>query len=257
MKTSNKILIAFAAALILIPVLGMVIVSATQYKTGTYTVDRFQAPDQSDKTFVAKSAGKTAIKINEPFTQVDIEDAKGASIELHLNTDKSFGAKIPDNLKETFDFKVTNGVLKISIKEGAVIDEYRNRAIIMLYAPNLLSLKGNKVNNLHLVTLIDEFNIDLKDCTYFSLSRGEITSTTVVNGDTTDHQAFDQTAIKNLKLNLDHTEFNLADLNINSLDITASNNSVVNINEEGSEDRKALNTSQLNKLKAIFQIRQS
>lgn len=36
MKTSNKLLIAFAAALILIPVLGMVIVSATQYKTGSY-----------------------------------------------------------------------------------------------------------------------------------------------------------------------------------------------------------------------------
>ncbi len=39
MKTSNKLLIAFASVLILVPLMGMIFVSQVNYKTGTYQED--------------------------------------------------------------------------------------------------------------------------------------------------------------------------------------------------------------------------
>ncbi|RZL30141.1 MAG: hypothetical protein EOO96_18725 [Pedobacter sp.] len=246
MKTSNKILIAFAAALILIPVLGMVIVSATQYKKGTHTADRFQAPDENNNTFAGKSVGKTAVKISETFTQIEFEDAKGSSIELHLNKDENFGAKVPEDLKDQIVFKVTNGVLKVSFKDGFNAKEFRNRMIIFLYAPSFKSLKGNNLFNFNLIATTEDLSVDLKDCDYFSLYNSDVTSTTVVNGDTTANAVSNQTTIKNLTLKLNHSGFNLADLDMNSLNITTSDSSTVTINDPGLESPKSLTIGALN-----------
>jgi len=257
MKTSNKILIAFATALILIPVLGMVIVSATQYKKGTYTADRFQAPDENNNTFAGKSAGKTAVKINAPFTQIEFGDAKGSSIELHLNNDNNFGAKVPEDLKDQITFNVTNGVLKVSFKDGFNAKEFRNRIIIFLYAPSFTNLKGNNLFNFNLIATTEDLNVDLKDCEYFSLYNSDITYTTVANGDTTANGVSNQTTIKNLTLNLNHSGFNLADLDMNSLNITTSDSSTVTINEPGlDENTKSLTIGALNlKTKGLNDIK--
>ena len=50
MKLSNKLLIAFAAELIVVPLIGMIYVSQVKYKTGTYQEDQARST-ASEKHF--------------------------------------------------------------------------------------------------------------------------------------------------------------------------------------------------------------
>ncbi|MES2448117.1 MAG: hypothetical protein V4546_13105 [Bacteroidota bacterium] len=237
MKTSNKILISFAAALILIPILGMVIVSATKYKNQPDHFEAFKDQIEDLKSFETKSQGKTSIKLNENYDQINIENGNGSSLEVKLLKDDNYGAKIADEFKDVIKFKVNNGILNISFKQGFKIDDFNNRIIIVLYAPEFKNLKAKNLFNLHIKAELNDFSMDLTDCN-FNLAKGGATSTKVVNGDTTENKVFNQTLIKNLKLSLNNTKFYMSDLDLNSLDINALNNSSVFINNDEFNSKK-------------------
>ena len=74
MKTSNKLLIAFASALILIPLLGMIYVSQVKYRDGKSGVE--SRPEIT--SFDSAAERMTSIAVNA-FQTINIADAKGQS----------------------------------------------------------------------------------------------------------------------------------------------------------------------------------
>jgi len=238
MKLSNKLLIGFAAALILIPVLGMVVVSATQYKKGTYASYNYEVQLDNNQSFDAKSTSKFAVPFDQPFSRINIQEANGSSIEVHLNVDQKYGAKIPNELKDQIVFTVTNGVLNINFKKDFKAEEFRDRIMIIVYAPSFEGLKAAHLNNLHLTTKAENFEADVTDCNYFSINVGEVTTTQIVNGDTTSNEVNNQTVIKNLTLHLDKASFVL-NKNLENLTITANNSSII-INDEDENNQSPI-----------------
>lgn len=239
MKLSNKLLIGFAAALILIPILGMVVVSATKYKEGNYTSYNNEVQLDNNQPFDAKSTNKFAAAFDQPYSKINIQQAYGSSIEIHLNVDQKYGAKIPTELKDQIIFTVTNGMLNINFKKDFKAEEFRNRITIILYAPLFDGLKATHLNSLHLTAKAENFAADITDCNYFSVNVGE-----TVNGDTTSNGAINQNVIKNLTLNLDNAKFYLND-DLENLSVIGNNSSII-INEEDEDSPKAVAIRNLN-----------
>lgn len=168
MKTSNKILIAFAAALILIPVLGMVIVSATQYKTGTYKdvvhkTENLSTPSKNMETLVVQSA----------FTAVNIADAKGISLNVQLVKDEKFGVKVPVEYKDLITLSVdANDQLQVAIKEAKSDENSKEDyyATIYIYAPSFKGLNVSNANNVNVMAVADSLTMNVQKAGSLSLN---------------------------------------------------------------------------------------
>ena len=115
MKTSNKLLIAFGAALILIPLMGMIYQAQVNYKTGDYSSENLDR-EKNDNHFSNPSENMSS-KTMLPFTAVNIDDAKNRGIYIHFIKDDKFGVKVQNDLKDSIDFTVdANGQLQIKLK---------------------------------------------------------------------------------------------------------------------------------------------
>ena len=169
MKTSNKLLIAFAAALILIPVLGMVIVSATQYKTGTYKdvvhkVENLSTPTKNMET----------LPVQNSFTAVNIADAKGISLNVELVKDEKFGVKIPATYKDLITLNVdANGQLQILIKEQPDSDGQKGNSFytkIYVYAPSFKDLNVTNARDVTVMAAVDSLAVNVQKSRSLSLN---------------------------------------------------------------------------------------
>ncbi|WP_316785783.1 hypothetical protein [Pedobacter frigiditerrae] len=166
MKLSNKLLIAFAASLILIPVLGMVIVSATMYKTGTYKdvaykIESFSTPTKNMESLAVSSA----------FESVKI-DAKGMELNVQFVKDEKFGVKIQNDLKGIVTATVdATGQLQIGIKDKPKSEENRHRYYvnIYVYSPTIKSLNVSNAMGLNISAATDTLTLDIKNSTGISL----------------------------------------------------------------------------------------
>lgn len=138
MKTSNKILIGFAAALILIPILGMVYTSRVYYKDSKDVKDFAY----HNNTFKSPSQNLLSTPISKSFNAINVQDAKGYFLNIRLVEDKDYGVKVQGNLKNTFTFNVdANGTLQISAADKK--DDGNYYGLLIIYAP--------KINNLSII----------------------------------------------------------------------------------------------------------
>eukprot|EP00388_Colpodella_angusta_P016830 GDKJ01041684.1.p3 GENE.GDKJ01041684.1~~GDKJ01041684.1.p3 ORF type:complete len:160 (+),score=12.26 GDKJ01041684.1:1382-1861(+) len=110
--------------------------------------------------------------------------------------------------------------------------------MIIVYAPSFEGLKAAHLNNLHLTTKAENFEADVTDCNYFSINVGEVTTTQIVNGDTTSNEVNNQTVIKNLTLHLDKASFVL-NKSLENLTVTANNSSII-INDEDENNQSPI-----------------
>lgn len=161
MKTSNKLLIAFASALILIPVLGMVIVSATQYKTGSYKdvvhkTENLSTPTKNMETLAVQS----------PFTSINIADAKEMTLNVQLVKDEKLGVKVPAEYKDLITLTVdANGQLQIEIKDQAKSGDQKGNnsyAKIYVYAPSFKGLNVSNAHDVYVTAVADSLAVDIQ-----------------------------------------------------------------------------------------------
>ncbi len=233
MKTSNKLLISIAVLFFMVPLLGMMIRSKMYYKS--YNVSFNADQSLNNQSFKEKTPGRKAIVINEPFYAVNLVDANNSSVELHLNHEDNYGVKVQDDLADKFGFKVENEVLNISFKDGFSINDYRNRVMVTVYAPKFKEVSANHTFNLNIITITDSLNIKLQNCGFFSTGKdGDLlTVTKLVNGDTVKHETFNGTQFKNLNIFLDHSKMAMSPIDLNHLNISAQNNSTVEMEGAG------------------------
>ncbi len=157
MKTSNKLLIAFAAALILIPALGIIIVYATKYKKGSYISEVHKIDNFSNPTETMKS-----IAVATPFEYVNIADAKGMPLNIEFIKDEKWGIKIHEDLKDLIAATVdANGQLQIEVKDKSSSEENNRRyfTTIYIYSPNIKSLHIINANSVNLSATTDTLTV--------------------------------------------------------------------------------------------------
>ncbi len=147
MKKSNKILIAFAAALIFIPLLGMIYVSQVKYKTGNYN-DELNSEKQSEKKFNLPTENMESKAISTAFQAVNIEDAKKLGIHIKLVNDVNYGVKVLKKFKDSIDFKVdASGTLQIKFNMKN-LNERHNYNTIIVYSKKIKQVNITNANYL-------------------------------------------------------------------------------------------------------------
>ncbi len=242
MKTSNKLLIAFAAALILIPVLGMVIVSATQYKTGSYA-------NQADvvskvESFNVPTANMTSIAIASAFQSVNVEDAKDLALNIHFIKDEQFGVKISEEYKDLVSAVLdANGQLQLSVKADKKDNErrMRNYAMIYIYAPNLDSLTVANASDLIVKSTADTLNLKLNKISSFYFDNGtelkQLNLTAVQVKDLT----LRRDEIKSANVVVTDTKFAIESMSLDNVSITTNGNSKVEVyNNDGNKTPQSI-----------------
>lgn len=237
MKTSNKILIAFATALILIPVLGMVIVSATQYKKGTH-----QANISYNKMNFSTPTANMEALTSQPFKGVKIVDAKGKTVNVIFVKDEKFGIKIPARLKDLVTLNVdATGELQIAFKTTDTDRDYTN---IIVYAPNINTIDVTNAENLYFDVEQDSISVNAKQINQMDIGGLKVNNVTV-NAETK-RLDIDQGQIKSLKANLKGTEFTTSSHSYDYLELNTSGQSSILIQGEYSEgDAKKFEIGQL------------
>ncbi|TCC93467.1 hypothetical protein EZ428_01475 [Pedobacter frigiditerrae] len=220
MKLSNKLLIAFAASLILIPFFGMIFVSATMYKTGTYKENVLKI-----ENFSTPTKNMESLAISSPFESVNIADAKGMVLNVQFIKDDKFGVKIQDDLKGLVTATVdTNGQLQIVIKDKPKSEENRHRYYINIYvySPTIKSLNVSNANDINIMAVTDTLSLSIQKST--GISFDSETHIKQLNVKTADVEGirFREDDIKSIKLDLHNTNFYSEESSFENVSITTN-----------------------------------
>ncbi len=235
MKTSNKLLIAFAAALVLIPILGMVIVSATQYKKGS-------SEDSVDivgkvENFSTPTANMTSIALAAGFEHINVEDAKKLALNIRLIKDEKYGVKISEQYKDLIAFKVDkNGLLQLTINEQKAVAENGNRwtTQIYIYAPNANTLTVANASNLVVKSVADSLNLNLSKIESFYFNNGTELNQLNLNAILVKDLTLRRDKIKSANVAITDTKFAIESMSLDNVSITTNGSSKVEFykNEE-------------------------
>lgn len=232
MKTSNKLLIAFAALLIIIPIIVVAVNVKMNYKPSNG--DRFVEDQEINaEPFNKATQDKISIPIKTSFTAVNIPDARRNDLELHFIKSTVTGVKIPADMKENINISVNSeGILQINFdsKESKSV-RYRYGVVILIYSPNIDKLNLNNSANLTLTAKTDSLSINIKNSGLLTFG-SPITFSS--NGKIT--RVINQTEIKKLNINLDSAAFNSSNINYKILNI-AGKNSSINIEGQPKENK--------------------
>lgn len=201
MKTSNKLLITFAAALILLPLLGMIVVSRVYYKAGP----RVEADIVVVKSFDMKTEDFTNLPTSA-FQTVNIPEAKAVRFNIHLVKDTKFGVKVSNHIKDRVSVTVDgSGQLQVSVKnEGG---KGRTYGDLYIFSPNVSALAISNTDEVVFTINQDSLQLSVK----------EIESV-----------YFENTKLKSLRATADHVNvFSMIAEEFGSVNLNLTNSSVI------------------------------
>lgn len=222
MKTSNKLLIAFAATLIVLPVLVMAVVSKMYYTDAKNWVDL----EKQNETFDGKSENVEAIPLNQ-FSAINIADGKEADFYIHLVKDKKFGVKLAKSEKEFVKFSVDkDGRLQINITPKN--KEY-NYIELFVYAPETNFLGANNVSDLELKVKGDTLALNIKKFRNLKFHEASQFQKLSINAEGGYTNIEEKAIVKSLRLNLKSARFKSDGVSFENLDITSIGNSKIDV----------------------------
>ncbi|PWS27734.1 hypothetical protein DHW03_09145 [Pedobacter yonginense] len=240
MKTSNKLLIVLATLLIIVPILTIAINFKMNY---AYVVreDYISRQQINNEPFNKKSAQRVAIPIQMPFNFINVADAKGIEMEIHLNNSEVFGIKVPNFAKDYFKFEVDgNGFLNITINGNP---DLSNAIPISIYAPKFKGVNVSNSRMLVVSAIADSLEANLSHVESFSLS-GAIT-TNDQNGKVI--QSFNGTNVGKLTVNLVNSIFSSEGRSYENLIINTKGRSEIGLTgDENAKDRYRVNNLTIN-----------
>ncbi|MFN0255117.1 GIN domain-containing protein [Pedobacter ureilyticus] len=164
MKTSNKLLIAFAAALIVVPILSMVVISKAYYIDGKTWANL----EKQNDSFDGKSENMEAIALSQ-FNTINVTDGKEFTFYIRIIKDSKFGVKINKEHKDLIKCNVDkDGKLQISLTDNNIERRYIN---LLVYAPKTTGLSVNNASSIDLNAKGDSITINLKKFNDFRFDR--------------------------------------------------------------------------------------
>lgn len=222
MKTSNKLLIAFAATLIVLPVLVMAVVSKMYYTDAKNWVDL----EKQNETFDGKSEHMEAIALNQ-FNAINIADGKEVDFYIHLVKDKKFGVKVAKTEKDFVKFSVDkDGQLQINLTKKT--EEYRYIELFV-YAPETKNLSANNVSTLELKAKGDTLALNLKKFLNLKFNEASLLQKLSINAENGYTNIEENAIAKSIYLNLKGANFRSVGVSFENLDITSTGNSEIDV----------------------------
>ncbi len=228
MKKSNKILIAFAAALILIPLMGMIYVAQVNYKTGSYT-DEADRVETSYKNFTTPTENLESKSISTAFESINIEDAKRKGLYINFVNDDNYGVKVSKDLKDSIQFNVVNGQLQITLTAKRDIRN-RDYATIIVYGKNLKQVNVNNAEFLYFDASADSIQLNVKKSGNVTLNRDVTLNALQITTEEVKGVYVNEIAVKSLTANLNGANFKSVECSYDNLSITASGKAEIEIN---------------------------
>lgn len=232
MKTSNKLLIALAISLLIIPI----IVVAVTVKMNYTDKNSALKANKNEEHFNTPSEGYLSERITKPFTSIEILDGKDLELDIVLKKDDNTGVKISEEFKNLISYTVDdNGTLLISFK--ATVEQTHRRAQIYIYGPNIAGFSASQGNSLSLwISNKDSLNLSATKIGSVWLNTDSKLNKLSMNADSVDYFRLDKTKITSLILNLKNTDFSTTSSSYKTLSINASGKS--NIEIDGDEHKK-------------------
>ncbi|MCY1519887.1 hypothetical protein D9M68_546510 [compost metagenome] len=228
MKLSNKLLTGLAAALILIPLVGMIYVSQVKYKKGTYR-DMQSVSKQQDQHLNTPSNGMTQKELSA-FTSVNLEVAGNWHLNVIVVQDQQPGIKIQNDMDKLTTLKVDEkGCLHIGINGD---EENRYRRLI-IYSPSLQQLEVTKAKSVELSGAQDSLYLNLRNLDRFSLAEGTKINRLKLDADKVGAVSIDDVQLKSLLLNLGGASFYTAQSSFDELSILASGKAELQLGSDG------------------------
>lgn len=231
MKTSNKLLIAFAAALIIIPILGMVYVSKAIY----VDEEKWSEIKKRTDSFDAISENMEAIPLNK-FNSINIPDGKETSFSIHLIKDQKSGVKIEKGDKNLVQLSVDE---QEQLQIGLIGQKDGRRYVnIYIYTPNVNAISVVNGGTLDLVSKTDSLAISLKRTKYLSFGSTSSFQKLSITADEGSHIDINNDIAKSLNLKLNNTSFTSNWASYQELNITTAGKSKISIQGDIEQRKK-------------------
>ncbi len=248
MKLSNKILIAFASALILIPLLGMIYVSQVNYKTGSYS-DEQDVTTKSEKHFNTPTENMESKAISTAFESINIEDAKRLGIYINFIKDDNYGVKIPKGLKDSISFKVdANGQLQIMFNMKSVENRRNRYTTLLVYGKNIKQVNIANANDVFFDATADSIALNVKKSASISLNKDVTLNSLQITTVEVENLHLNKIAVKSLSVSLNGTNFKSDESSYDNLSITATGKSEIEINGSDSDSHYLIKNLFINTL---------
>lgn len=224
MKTSNKLLIALAIAIIVVPLLVLGVHAKLYYKKSNnfaVTYDLFEHFDSVSEGFVSH-------EISKPFTRVNFPNANKAFLTVYLMKDNKSGVKIPEEFKDFVQVQSDkNDVLVISVKELPESD--RVYASIYIYSPDIVQLMAANGDNLTVFTNNDSLAVDLEKFRSATLNPYNKGASIKAYANDVSEIFFNSGSAESLNMHLNNSHFKSSSSSYKTLDIKTSGTSYVTI----------------------------
>lgn len=225
MKTSNKLLIAFAAALILIPIFCIAYVSRAYYEKGDYSS---QAGEMDNFGPIPKNV--VDVPVNGSFEAISIQ----GDIRLHLAVTVLKGpnrsVKFSDNLKGFISVKLdSNGQLVIVVK-SPTNEKTGNFGRISISAPDIYGLRLLNSDGISLVADLDSLNLNLENTSYANFNVDTKIEKLSVHTKNVEVVSFRETATKSVFLDVNNTNVQCDVSSFDNLSIISAGASQIELN---------------------------
>lgn len=230
MKTSNKLLIALAASLIIVPIL----VIAINVKLNYLSVNKMVENNESIEKFDAITPNFILRKLDKSFDKINIVGSKETILKITLVESANSGLKISENGNDNLIAVVdANGVLQISNKNLNNKMEFLNIAV---FSPIINQLAVSEVLQLEINTKTKQLEMNLKNLQSLSFHPDTKIEKLNVSGNHVQNFSQSNNYVNNLNLNLSDSDFRTSGSSYKALTIVLHGHSRVSI--EGDDVNK-------------------
>ncbi|MCX2573482.1 hypothetical protein [Pedobacter sandarakinus] len=234
MKKSNKLLIALAISLIIIPI----IVVAVNVKLNYRDEKTYRRGEQMLDHFATTTEGYASMAIAEPFNNVEIADAKGRFLNIQIIKDSQSGIKVSDLDKDAITYKVDDqGTLRLDIKDVPTSGGFGLSLII--YVHNLNQVSVAKGSGLSLISTVDSLTLNANALNVVEVqSPSRMNKITIIADGVAKLHFSNNFNISEANLGLNNTNFETEWTSYEQLQINATGNSNLNIAGEEQDQKK-------------------
>lgn len=224
MKTSNKLLIALAALLIIVPIIVFAINVNLNYIDKKVFWKQLK-DNQSLSSILDGYENKNLPK----FTTINFSDGNNAYINLEIIKSEKTGVKIPIALLEQYDLSVDNNQT-LQIKLTHPEKKLKYSVTIYIYTSDIKMLNIEKASGFSLNILTNTININAKNVNHLNFTNETKINNLNLNMEKVQDLIFsDINTIQNIDMKLNESNFSTSKSFFKSLNIVTTGNSNIDI----------------------------
>ncbi|WP_231491068.1 hypothetical protein [Pedobacter sp. Leaf170] len=229
MKTSNKLLIALAVSLIIIPIIVIAVNVKMNYKNEKAFYKNLKENTELKSTL----DGYTSKELPQ-FSAVSLKDGNDAYVNFVIIKSDKPGIKIPTDLMEIYGVKVdNNGILQFELKNADKKLKYSLTAYI--YSNNVKAFDIAKATGFTLDIKTDSVIINAKDINRLNFQELTEIDHLKINTDKVADLSFDSNKINNVDVILNNSNFRSLKSMFKTINIDALGKSNIEIYGDAKE----------------------